>query len=90
MRVALIAGALALISVPASAWLGGTSWTWEVHKPTQYKLEAVGADLRVYEWIPKSNPEDYCIALFGSQGFYQMRCGPREPWQEIEQKEPTE
>ena len=57
---------------PAAAW--GTSWTWETALPTQYKLDASGADMRVYEWRLQGADDIICVALFGSEGNYGMQC----------------
>ena len=57
---------------PAAAW--GTSWTWETAQPTQYKLDASGSDMRVYEWRLQGANDIICVALFGSEGNYGMQC----------------
>jgi hypothetical protein len=58
-------------SSPASAF---GSWSWPKKEPTAYKIEAKGADFRVYEWESDSVPGKFCVAAFANAGPVGLDC----------------
>lgn len=81
MRRLMLAAALGVVSCSpayADVWTFLKNSTLEEHKTDQaYRVPALGLDLRVYEWSPKSNPETTCVAAFGQTHPVGLQCFPK-------------
>lgn len=73
MRSLIAAAAAALI---ASASTAGAffHFAWETQLSHQFKVEAYGWDLRVYEWQSKSDPLMACSAVYTDGGPAGYQC----------------
>jgi hypothetical protein len=48
---------------------------WDDIEPTaKYKLKTYGFDVRVYEWIPKYNPDMRCVFVAGETNSTGVAC----------------
>ena len=84
-RLLIMATLAATVATTASAGLFDSLATsdWETKKSDNYKLDAYGFDLRVYEWTPKGNPNVTCITAFGEKGSVGLQCFENETKKEI-------
>jgi len=69
----------AMIAIPATANAGMLMSAMSAGWPTKqaaakYKLDAIGFDLRIYEWIPKDNPNVRCLVVAGNQNSTGVSC----------------
>lgn len=76
MKFTLALAALALTATTASAGLFDSMATsdWPTKESNNYKLDAYGFDLRIYEWHPDGNPDITCITGFGEKGSIGLQC----------------
>lgn len=84
-RLLIMAAVAATLATTASAGLFDSMVTsdWETKESDNYKLDAYGFDLRVYEWTPNGNPNMTCITAFGEKGSVGLQCFENEMKKEI-------
>lgn len=77
----LLFAALATLSMCAAVPVHADVWTLlknsqleEKEQIAQYRVPALGFDVRVYEWSPVSNPDKACVIAFGQTHPVGMQC----------------
>lgn len=74
--------ALCTLSViPAGALF---TWDWPVHKSYNYKVEAHGTDIRVYEWESPSDPTMICASAHTQAGPVGFQCWKKSETAKVE------
>ena len=75
-QLMIMTALVATVATTASAGLFDSVATrnWDTKESDNYKLEAYGFDLRIYEWNPKGNPNVTCITGFSEVGSIGIQC----------------
>ena len=71
MKKLLLGAALAAVfagSAQAGLWKSIATSDWETKPSAHYKVEALGFDVRAYEWTPEYNENVRCVFVAGADG----------------------
>jgi len=79
--VGIVLGVIAFMWLMNSAnagWLdSAVTMNWPTQEPKhQYKVSVHGFDVRVYEWVPKDNPDMRCVFVAGNENSSGVACYP--------------
>lgn len=75
IKIALLSALLVTSTSHAGLFDSAMTSGWEDKNPSaKYKLDVYGFDVRVYEWIPKDNPNVRCVFVAGNENSSGVAC----------------